>query len=168
MRRMIMAVAALAVVAGACGAATEEIAEQLAEQGGITDVEIDDDQVSFNVETDEGEVSAVIGGGDVPADFPAPVPDGGNVTFSASQSGSDNSSMLALEYPEDQFDSLVSTYENWLADEGFEVQRTETTSEDVRSVLLFGTRSGTPSNAFINIAEDGSGNALVNIQLGDG
>jgi len=171
MRTMLL-VAALALVVAACGSASETIAEQIAESNdGISDVDIDDDTVSFNVETDDGgEAQVVIGGGEIPDDFPAPVPPGGTVGFTSFQSAGDGSlALVAITYPADQFDSLAATYELWLSSEGYVVSKSETTAAGMRSAFLSGEReSGSPTFAGISIAEDGTGNLLLNIQLGDG
>lgn len=171
MRAMAVLVTALLLAVAGCSSASDEIAERIAEQGeGVSNVDIEDDSVSFDVETDEGSASVDIGSGDIPDDFPAPIPSGGEVTFSMiTEGGGSSGSTVALTYPDDRFDELVSTWEGWLESEGYEVSKSEATSGGRRSVILTGNReSGDPSGVAMTVAEDGSGSVQATVQVGSG
>jgi len=110
MKKFVLGTVVLAMVLSACGGAiTEQIIES---QEGVEnfDVSENDGTVVLELEDEEGDVSAVIGGGDIPADFPVPVPDGGDVMAVVSSGGDDSVSMT---YPSGDFDSIKAFYENW-------------------------------------------------------
>lgn len=165
-------IAVLMVGAGACSSTdvsddevTEEIVEQVIEEqnDNISDVEIEDDSISFTVEDEEGGESEVqIGtGADVPDDFPAPVPPGGEVQQSVVSSGSQGAWNLVVNYPVDRFDELVETYENWMNAEGYQVQKMEQ-SGSPRSVTLIG-QGDQPPGASIVIIEGTAGDLILNV-----
>lgn len=85
-----------------------------------TTVQIDENSgsVVIEVEDEEGGGSAVIGGGEVPADFPIPVPDGGTVVAVFTQ---DSDATVTLTYPASEYDSLVATYQAFVDGTGGEV-----------------------------------------------
>lgn len=112
MRRLMVSIGVIALVASACGG-SDTVAEQIAEQAsGVDNVEISDDSVAIEFETEEGQASAVIGGGEVPDGAPMPIPDGGDVQSSVSAAGN---ASVTISYPGDRFDELVSLYEEWAA-----------------------------------------------------
>ncbi len=116
MRRWTMIGAALVVAMAACSSG--DLAENIIEQSGdVGDIEIDenDGTVVIEVQDDDGDTSAVIGGGEVPDDFPIPVPDGGNVMAVVTQ-GVDTS--LSITYPQDQFESIKDFYSDYAASNG--------------------------------------------------
>ena len=62
--------------------------------------------------------TAVFGGGEVPDDFPVPVPSGGDVqAVMESPAGT----TLTIFYPVSEFDSLLAFYEDWVNGVGGEV-----------------------------------------------
>lgn len=127
MKRFAIVIALLAVIATACGAANEELAEQIIERsgGGEADVDLDLDTGQVSVETDEGSFS--VGGGEIPDGFPVPFPDGGSVQ---SVFTSDTAASVSLAYPKDRFDELVAYYEAWTADQGGEWSTSSFTNDD--------------------------------------
>ncbi len=113
MRRFVL-IAALALIAAACGSAAETIAEQVAENNpGIENFDIDPDTGEATVEftDDEGGGSLTFGGGEIPDGFPIPIPDGGEILSSASQA---SLQLVTLTYPIDRYDGLVEFYQDWL------------------------------------------------------
>ena len=125
MRRVVLASVVLTMVLAACGTAiTEQIIEG---QEGVGNVEIDENSgsVVIEFEDEEGESSGTFGGGEVPADFPVPVPGGGTV-MGVFTTGGDTS--LSLTYPSADFDSIKAVYENWAAGAGEELNKFESSS----------------------------------------
>jgi len=109
MKRIGLIVFAFALVLSACQSASETISEQLAEQiDGVNNVEIDSDSGTVKIETDEQTLS--FGGGEIPADFPIPVPDDGKVL---SVLASDAQAAATVSYPPERFDELVRYYDDW-------------------------------------------------------
>ena len=117
----------LALLAAACGG--EQISEQIAEEaiGGNANVEIseDDGEISINIESDEGSVS-IGSGASLPDALTVPVPDGGEVTSSFSDSSSVGTSLM---YGEDRYDEIVAFYESWTAGNGEDWQTSTSTFE---------------------------------------
>ena len=109
MKRFVPVVLGVSLILAACQSASETIAEQLAEQvEGVDNVEIDTDTGQVKIETDEGSVT--IGGGELPDDFPVPLPDGYQV---ASVFTADGTSAVSLAYPEGDFDEIVAFFDDW-------------------------------------------------------
>lgn len=127
MKRIAIILAVVALVATACGAATEELTEQLIEQsgGGNADVDVDLDSGQVNVQTEDGSFS--VGGGEIPDGFPVPFPDGGKVQ---SVFTSDGAAAVSLAYPRDRYDELVAYYEDWVAGQGGEWSTSSFTNDD--------------------------------------
>ena len=125
MRRVVLASVVLTMVLAACGTA---VTEQLIEsQEGVEnfDVSENDGTVVLEFEDEEGEVSAVIGGGELPANFPIPVPDGGDVV-AVVDSGGDQSA--SITYPSSEFNDIKDFYTNWAASTGEELNKFESSS----------------------------------------
>jgi hypothetical protein len=109
MKRFVPVVLGLTLILAACQSASETIAEQLAEQvEGVDNVEIDTDSGQVKIETDEGAVT--IGGGELPDDFPIPLPDGYQVVSVFTAEGT---SAVSLAYPEGNFDDIVAFFDDW-------------------------------------------------------
>ncbi len=118
----------IAALAAACGG--QQISEEIAEQaiGGNADVEIsgDGDDLSINIESDDGSLS--IGtGAQLPDELTIPVPGGGNVTAAGTQN---TSVFAALVYSMDRYDELVAFYDSWTEGTGDEWQ-TQTATVDI-------------------------------------
>jgi hypothetical protein len=121
--RIIVLLAAMTLALSACsgGDIAGNIAEEVLEgQEGVGDVEIDENNgsVQIEVQDEDGDGSVIIGGGQIPDDFPIPVPDGGTVAMSIS---SEEGSSLTVSYPISEYDSLVSTYQRFVDDTGGDV-----------------------------------------------
>ena len=122
--RVLVLLCALIVVAASCGAASDKISERIAEEaieasgGGELDVDIsgDGDDMTINVETEEGSFST---GSNVelPGELNVPVPDGGNVTASGTQG---SSAYASITYPRDRYDEIASFYDDWTSGTGDE------------------------------------------------
>ena len=124
---MAAGVIAFALLAAACGGAAEVVNEQLLESiEGVENVEINEDDGSFEVTIEENGESITIGGGEIPEGLTVPVPSGGDVVGAAS---SDNDISVSLMYPGDQYDNLVAQYQAWADGSGQEVAKSESTYE---------------------------------------
>ena len=118
--RLLVVLGVLALVIAACGGG-EELAEQIIESQGDGEIEIEenDGTVAVTIETEDGEdATATFGGGEVPDDFPVPVPSGGDVqAVMESPAGT----TITIFYPASEFDSLLAFYEDWVNTVGGEV-----------------------------------------------
>ena len=131
MTRLSSTMILLVLVTAACGSvaenANEELIERAAEAAGAGDVEIDidDDTVSISVQSEDG--SFAIGSGvDVPDGLTFPLPDGGDVTTA----GTDASYVfVAVQYPKDRFDEIVSFYKAWTSADDREWNVIESTTQ---------------------------------------
>lgn len=116
-KRIAVLMAGFSLLVAACGSASDKAAEKLAEElieassGGDVNVDIsgDGDDVTFEMETEEGSFS-MGSGGDLPEGLEVPVPDGGDVvtTFAA-----EDGIMATLTYEGDRYDEIVSFYDDW-------------------------------------------------------
>ena len=95
----------------------------------------------MTVEGEDGEVMT-FGGGEVPDDLTVPYPGGGEVTGTFS---SENDVTVALIYPQAEFDSLASFYDDALKPDSDDVDRSESS---------FSTEDGTQRSVFW-ISSDG-------------
>ena len=143
---------------GLAGNIAEEIAEQIAEESGDdVNIEIDDDEltVSFDDESGSGEVT--FGGGELPGGFPFPVPDEYEVGSSmVIDQGSGDVFSVTLSAPDTDFDEIAAMYEEFLEDEGFEVNRNLMEGDGGKILFLDGTRSD--ATAFISMSVEEVGN----------
>ena len=122
-RKLLVLVAATMLTLAACSPG-EDLAEKIIEsQEGVGDVEIDSDSGEVSVETDEG--SLTLGGGEIPADFPIPLPEGGDVVAVIEAAGN---TTISLEY-DASIDSIVGCYQDWGDSSGLEVQGKFETSD---------------------------------------
>jgi len=117
-------IAVLALVAAACGSASDTAAEQLAEElieasgGGDVSVDVsgDGDDVTIEMETEEGSIS--IGAGtELPEGLGIPVPDGGDVMTAIT---AEETISVSLIYDQARYDELVGFYEDWTSGSGDE------------------------------------------------
>jgi hypothetical protein len=115
MKRFGIVLIALALLLTACQTAAENLTEQILEQAGDGDVDIDLDTGEVSLETDEGSVT--IGGGELPSDFPIPIPDGYQVTsvFTA-----DDAASVGLAYPAGDYDAIVAFFDDWTSSQSEE------------------------------------------------
>ena len=137
MKRLVWLIAVIGLLASACQAASEQLTEQIIEQQeGVSDVDIDTDSGEVSIETDEGTISI---GGDIPADFPFPFPDGYTVgsSFISDQGGN----VVAI-YPYERFDELRTYTDQWTQSQGGEGQTsfneiTSAEGKEIRSANWF-------------------------------
>lgn len=128
---------AIALVGAACGGDTisENVVENLLEDelGGDVDVNIggDDDNPEINIETEDGSIS--IGGGQVPDALKVPVPSGGDVQSSIT---SGDEIIVSLLWPLTEYDTLVSFYDDWTAQQPTDYEKTESTFQSADDVTI--------------------------------
>jgi len=115
----------LLVVGAACsGTGTAE--RILESQEGIDGVDIDEGGGVVSIEADDGETSLVIGGGEVPDDFPIPVAPGGTVLTVVEQ---DAAVAVSIQYGGDDYQRLAGFYKDFAAREDIEVSDTSANDE---------------------------------------
>lgn len=163
MKKLVLVIAAVALLISACQSASEQLTEQILEQqDGVDNVEFDADSGQVSVETEDGSIT--IGGGEVPAGFPVPFPDGYEVT---SVFDSESDSSVAVLYPPDRYDELVSFYENWAASQPGEWSASNNTfdSADGKTIRTVALYEATTQISIIDCPnfEDGSDAACVNV-----
>ena len=136
MRRLAVLVAIVALLAAACQAASEQLTEQIIEQsaGGDADVDLDLDTGRVSVQTEDGSIT--VGGGEVPAGFPVPFPDGGSVQ---SVFQSDDGASVSMAYPRDRYEDLVAYYTDWVAGQGGEWSTSSFTNDTGDGDAIRGT-----------------------------
>jgi hypothetical protein len=124
-------VAVFALVGAACASATEKIAENAiesvieSESGGDVSVDLGSDgDISVSVEGEDGSSLQVGGAAEVPDELTFPVPDGGEVNTALTDS---SYVAVSIQYPTDQFDDIVSFYDDWTSGTGDEWSRSEST-----------------------------------------
>lgn len=168
--RTLAVMAAVILTMTACGSggdsddAADALAEEIVERAGGGDVEIntDDDEFTMEVENDEGGFAATLGG-DLPADFPFPLPDEFEVRSSMQiddEAGTSYNAVISVDAEE--YDSVKAMYESWLEGEGFAVDAFEVENADgTKGVFISGERDDV--DAFVSIsveevANDDAGN----------
>jgi hypothetical protein len=132
-KKIAVLMAVFSLFAAACGSASDKAAEQLAEElieassGGDVNVDIsgDGDDVTIEMETEDGSVSIGVGT-ELPDELDIPVPDGGDVMTSVT---SGEGVSVSLIYDHGQFDQIVGFYEDWTSNSGDEWE-TQTMSID--------------------------------------
>ena len=132
----------------ACGNVAETVAEQVAEQagGGNVELDIDDDGGNVSIETDDG--SMEIGSDlELPDDLLVEVPGGGSVT---SVFDFDSDISVVVSYDIEEFEDLIDFYTDWTANqsEDFQASTSEFDSADgisFRTAVWFG-ETGTSIN----------------------
>lgn len=182
-----LAAAVLAITAcgsddGSSDDAAEALAEQIIEQAGGGDVDIDtddgeitltdedgsveistdDDEMTMTVEGDEGDFAASLGG-DLPAEFPFPLPDEFGVGSSMQIEDEAGTSYSAvINVAAEEYEAVKALYESWLESEGFTVDAFEVeNADDTKGVFISGERDDV--DAFVSIsleevANDDAGN----------
>jgi len=182
--------AAMVVAITACGSnagsddAIDEQLEQIIEQAGGGDVDVDtedgeitltdedgsveistdDDEMTMKVEGDEGGFAATLGG-DLPDDFPFPLPDEYEVGSSMQiddEAGTFYSAVIKVA-PE-EYDTVKAMYESWLEGEGFTVDAFEVENADgTNGVFINGVRDNIDVMVSISVEEvanDDAGNLI--------
>lgn len=127
MKRTAIVMTSLFLAVAACSPGGTLAEQVLESQEGIENVEIDEDtgEVKIEVEGEDGG-SLSVGGGDVPDDFPIPIPDGGEIR---SVFETEDEANVQASYGSGDFDAIKTFYEDWSASAGDEVQGTFETSD---------------------------------------
>ena len=143
---------------------TDEGQITLTDEDGSVEISTDDDEMTMTVEGDDGGLSATLGG-ELPADFPFPLPDefevGSSMQFE-DEAGTSYSAVINVA-PE-EYDSVKAMYQAWLEGEGFTVDAFEVeNADDTKGVFIGGERDD--ADAFISIsieevANDDAGNLI--------
>lgn len=116
--KQLAVIAIMAVIVAGCSSASDELSEQIVESvSGVDNLDIDEESGEVSFETEEGSFS--FGGGEVPADFPFPFPDGYQVTSSLI---SDTASNVVVVYPKERFEELQAYVDEWTVSQGGEWQ----------------------------------------------
>ncbi len=121
MVRKLVPFIALALVASACGNIAENIAEEAIERGleseGGGNVEIDldsDGEGTIEIQSDDGDSTISMGGGELPDGLEIPIPDGYEVVGSSTlSSGGQTYVSTTLQYPVSDAEDLVAFYADY-------------------------------------------------------
>ena len=121
------------------------------------------DELTIDLDSDDGSGEASLGG-DLPDDFPFPLPDVYEVGSSFEFDDSSGTTYSAvLHAPEDAFDAIVTLYEDFLNDDGFEVTTSDFSSGGGRFVVMTGDRSDAQAGITMSteeVANDAAGNLV--------
>ena len=132
--------------------ASEQITESISEQATNGEVDVDFDEGTFTVETEEGTVS--IGQTEIPEEFPSNVPVYSDATVVwTSSSTADEAYWVDLESTDD-FATVESYYEESLGSNGWEVTDKTTYTADGQSTTIF-------------YADDGVNDLVVTVSSSD-
>ncbi len=153
--RMIVMMAVALLAASGCSSAAENIVEnaienQLDEEGGSgnVDVNVDEDEGSVSIETDEG--SVVIGGNEIPEDFPLPIPDYEEVSGVITQNDDGGTySQVILSFDPEDLDDVADLYEGFFNDQDWDVSRTNSSAEGSTFTMISGTSDEVNASAII-------------------
>jgi hypothetical protein len=168
--RLLIVLVVLALVAVGCAKAAENtiegaIEKQLEEEnGGNANVDINEDDGSVSIETDEG--SMQIGGGEIPSDFPLPVPDGAEVVSVISTSGETDGAQVSMTFDPDDFDNVATLYDEFFNEQDWEVSRTNSDSDGIKIVLISGSNDQLTASVIIGYT-DGEEIASLTAQYGN-
>jgi hypothetical protein len=168
--RLLIVLVVLALVAAGCAKAAEKtiegaIEKQIEEEGGgNANVDISEDDGSVSIETDEG--SMQIGGGDIPSDFPLPVPEGAEVVSVISTSGETAGSQVSMTFDPDDFDDVATLYDDFFNEQDWEVSRSNSDSDGIRIVFISGSNDQLTAQVIIGYT-DGEEIASLTAQYGN-
>lgn len=182
--RMVVAVAVLALLVGACSSGSDDVAENVAEQmieaglEGDVDVDVsgDGEDMSISIDSEEGEVSIDVSGDDeemtiemesdegtvsigvgteLPDELEIPVPDGGDVMTSFV---ADDGVSVALSFDQGRFDELTGFYDDWTSSSGDEWTSNSMSvdSDEGTQRMEMWTESGTGTMIMVADCADGS------------
>lgn len=152
MKRIAIAIVALALILAGCQSVSENIAENIAENlaegvEGVGDVDIDTESGEISIKTDDGAIT--IGGGEIPDGFPIPAPDGYIV---ASVFTNDESSNVSLAYPGADFAAIETFYDDWTAGQPTEWSKSSSSISGEGGTLDSANWSDSEGGAFISIS----------------
>jgi len=160
--RVLVGLAASALFLAACGSSSEIAIEQLIESGeGISNVAMEDGEVTIEFDESEGGGSLVLGGGEVPASLPIPVPDGGQVVSSIEHA---DTFAVVLQYSVGRYGEILSYYEDWVTGQATD-SLTETGSANPRSDGWIGEIGDASFGIALLEGLDDSGNSVVSVIL---
>ncbi len=168
--RLLIVLVVLALVAVGCAKAAERtiegaIEKQLEEEGGgNANVDISEDDGSVSIETDEG--SMQIGGGEIPSDFPLPVPEGAEVVSVISTSGETAGSQVSMTFDPDHFDDVATLYDDFFNEQDWEVSRSNSDSDGIKIVFISGSNDQLTAQVIIGYT-DGEEIASLTAQYGN-
>ena len=168
--RLGFVIVVVALIAAGCGKAAETVIEnaienQLEEEGGgDVNIDLDEDGGVVSIETDEGSMS--IGGTEIPDDFRLPLPDYDEVVGVITQTGDFASSMVTLSFDPDDFDDVAELYEDFFNEEGWELSRTDSSSDGDRMVIIYASKDEISASAIVG-HNDGEDLATVIAQYGN-
>jgi hypothetical protein len=131
-------------------------------EGDEGDASIDDGET---LTFDDGEQSGEVGfGGELPDDFPLPVPAGFEVgTVFQFDDANGTTFSVVLNGPEQDFDDVATLYEDFLKSEGFEVEKSDISSDGARFAFVSGERSDARADITMSteeVANDAAGNLI--------
>ena len=160
--RALAAVTALLLLAG-CGSAVENVAENAVERaienevGGDANVDVDEDSVT--IESEEGSITA--GSGSVPDDFPSDVRlVDGEVTYSQRLETADGRGWSVQVSVDGDAASVADQVRSDLTDAGFSVdESTEFTTEDNQGATILADRAD--MTALVVVTSEGSGTVVI-------
>lgn len=168
--RKVIVSAALVLVLAACGG--NDLAEILESQEGISDVNVDESGTSFTVTDDQGNTLSVTGDedsltitgedgetlgsfgtGEIPDDFPIPMPPGSNVQSVIETGGG---TLLIVEYSvgDYTYDELLAFYDEFSTTEGIVVTGKLEMKDDPESVSWFLDADGDAYSISVHQAEE--------------
>ncbi len=112
---------------------------------------------------DDGEISGEVAfGGELPDDFPFPVPANYEVGSSFQYDDASGTTFTAvLNTPEADFDTVANLYEDFLNAEGFDVEKSDFSTDGAKFVLITGERSNASVGINMSteeVANDAAGN----------
>jgi hypothetical protein len=156
-KRLAVLMAVFSLFAAACGSASDKAAEQLAEElieassGGDVNVDIsgDGDDVTIEMETEDGSVSIGVGT-ELPDELDIPVPDGGDVMTSFV---SDDGISVSLSYANDRFGEIYGFYEDWTGSSGDEWDRQTFNMESDEGTIRNTMWVDSSSSSAINLSD---------------
>ena len=129
-----------------------------------------DDEFSMTLEDGDESLDMTLGD-DLPDGFPFPLPDVYEVGSSFEFDDANGTTYsVVLQMPESDFDSVAALYEGFLNDEGFEVAKTDMSSDEGQFVFLVGERSDVQASISMStqeVANDAAGNLIfeTNVSL---
>ncbi|MGZ5384296.1 MAG: hypothetical protein ACXW15_07285 [Acidimicrobiia bacterium] len=168
--RLMIVLAVLALIAVGCAKTAEQTLEnqvenQLEEEsGGDANVDINEDDGSVSIETDEG--SMQIGGGEIPSDFPLPVPDHAAVLSVVSTSGENAGAQVSMSFDPGDFDDVAAMYDDFFNDQDWEVSRTNSDSDGSKVVIISGSNDELTTSVIVAYT-DGEEMATLTAQYGN-
>ena len=161
-------VLALGLVIAACspGESADDATDptEAASSGEPGDVEVDVDNegtVEMTIQTDDGDATVNIGGGELPDGFPFQIPGGGEIQAVATSGGGN---VVSLIYPASQFDEIVDHFADIYASDAGENAGELALDDPPTRSWSWDTPSGGLVSITVQVQTD---QALVNIIYGD-